>query len=422
MTNFDITNYNHWLYGLCNENDRNNLKDIIDQSFFTKSACIRKYFDSKTKQYYGVNDSKFKWPSLSHGISHPDNKNYNILITSCNQNLIDNVFNGEIACQNINDLDMSFKSFHLNFVDQYIDMLKYEDPITKYFYRISNKLDSNSYSINHLIFNPSLLKTNKGYLINEIVNDYSFCYERNEILTYQRTANIFMGYFFNLNNRIQFYERSYENIEDTLSALGGIYNIIINIMTVINNLINSSMILFDFNVLLNLFSISIDDIKKSNKENIVNKKIKEVETLKKNILKSKKTNTRESIAKELESYHKQNTEEKEIIKIIPINTEKGDKNEVKNDKTINDKNNNEKLDEVEEEKGKNNIIFGCCDFFLYKITCGKKNKELELYDNLMKKMISVENLMHNYLEINNLIKEDKKDKEVKEDKENSEIK
>ena len=90
-----------------------------------------------------------------------------------------------------------------------------------------------------------------------------------------------MVYFFNLNNRIQFYERSYENIEDTLSALGGIYNIIINIMTVINNLINSSMILFDFNVLLNLFSISIDDIKKSNKENIVNKKIKEVETLKK---------------------------------------------------------------------------------------------------------------------------------------------
>ena len=267
MTDFDFTNYNHWVYGLCNENDRNNLKDIVTQSFFTKSACIRKFFDSETKQYYEINDSKFKWPSLSHGISHPDNKIYNILITSCNQNIINNIFNGELTCQNIDNFDMSFKSIHLNFVDQYIDVLKYEDPITKYFYRITNKLDSNLYSINHLIFNPSSLKTNKGYIVDVIINDNSFRYERNEIFTYQRTGNIYNGYSLYLNNRIEYYERSYENIEDTLSALGGIYNIIIYIMTFINNLINSTRILLDFNFLLNLFSISIDDIKKSNKEN-----------------------------------------------------------------------------------------------------------------------------------------------------------
>ena len=106
-------------------------------------------------------------------------------------------------------------------------MLKYEDPITKYFYRITNKLDSNLYSINHLIFNPSSLKTNKGYIVDVIINDNSFRYERNEIFTYQRTGNIYNGYSLYLNNRIEYYERSYENIEDTLSALGGIYNIII---------------------------------------------------------------------------------------------------------------------------------------------------------------------------------------------------
>ena len=52
MDNFDITNYNYWLYGLCKESDRNNLKGIFTQSFFKKSACIRKFFDSETKQYY----------------------------------------------------------------------------------------------------------------------------------------------------------------------------------------------------------------------------------------------------------------------------------------------------------------------------------------------------------------------------------
>ena len=60
----------------------------------------------------------------------------------------------------------------------------------------------------------------------------------------------------------------------------------------------------------------------------------------------------------------------------------------------------------------NKSVFSFCEIFLYKITCGKKNKELELYDDLMKKMISVENLMHNYLNINNLIKGNKDDKEM----------
>ena len=153
--------------------------------------------------------------------------------------------------------------------------------------------------------------------------------------------------------------------------------------------------------MLNLFDINIDDIKKSNQKNIINKKIKEVEDIKKNIYKSKKTNTRESIVNELENYNTKNTEEKEIIKVIPINNEKNDKNEIQKDKT---NKNEEKLDEIEEEKTKGRSIFGYCEFFLYKITCGKKNSELEIYDNLMKQIISVENLIHNYLKTNNLLK------------------
>ena len=100
--------------------------------------------------------------------------------------------------------------------------------------------------------------------------------------------NLFMLYSFYLNNRLNFYERSYQTIWEALSSLGGIYNIIIYIMTLINDLISSSMILFDFNFLLNLFDINIDDIKKSNQKNIIDKKIKEVETIKKILLNPKK--------------------------------------------------------------------------------------------------------------------------------------
>ena len=323
------------------------------------------------------------------------------MITSCNQKIIDTVAEEKLSCKNIDDLDMSLIGIHLNFIDQYIDVLNYEDPITQFIYRIENKIDKDSYSLNNLNFNPSLIQTNDGYFVDNKVNSSSFFYERNEAFTYQGINNLFMLYSFYLNNRLNFYERSYQTIEEALSSLGGIYNIIIYIMTLINDLISSSMILFNFNFLLNLFDINIDDIKKSNQKNIIDKKIKEVEDIKKNIYKSKKTNTRESIVNELENYNRKNTEEKEIIKVIPISNEKNDNNEIQKDKNIKNK---EKLDEVEEEKIKGRSVFGYCEFFLYKITCGKKNSELEIYDNLMKQIISVENLIHNYLKTNNLLK------------------
>ena len=372
----------------------------------TKSACLKKYFDTETQRYYDTSDPNFRWPSLSHGKLHPDNKYYTVMITSCHQQLLDIIFDDEKSCKNIDDLDMSLV-IHLNFIDQYIDVLNYENPITKFIYTISNKLEKDSYSINNLNFNPSLLQTNDGYLVDNHINSSSFFYERNEAFTYQGKNNLFMLYSFYLNNRLNFYERSYQTIWEALSSLGGIYNIIIYIMTLINDLISSSMILFDFNFLLNLFDINIDDIKKSNQKNIIDKKIKEVETIKKNIIKSKKTNTRESIVNELESYNRKNTEEKEIIKVIPVNNdksekkEKKEKNEIQNEQNVK---NEKKLDEVEEEKTKDKSVFGYCEFFLYKITCGKKNSELEIYDNLMKQIISVENLMHNYLKMNNLLK------------------
>ena len=41
--NNDLLNYNHWLYGFCNnENDIKGIEDKITNKFLTNSACIRK--------------------------------------------------------------------------------------------------------------------------------------------------------------------------------------------------------------------------------------------------------------------------------------------------------------------------------------------------------------------------------------------
>ena len=42
LNNRNIFNYNHWLYGLCNnESDTKGISHLANQEFFLKSACIR---------------------------------------------------------------------------------------------------------------------------------------------------------------------------------------------------------------------------------------------------------------------------------------------------------------------------------------------------------------------------------------------
>ena len=64
----NISKYDHWLYGKCNnESDTTGIKYLINFDFFEKSACIRKYFNSLEKKYYDTWESKFRWPEIAHG-------------------------------------------------------------------------------------------------------------------------------------------------------------------------------------------------------------------------------------------------------------------------------------------------------------------------------------------------------------------
>ena len=48
---YNIYNYNHWLYGYCDDSIIGDLKDIFSKNkFLSKSACIKKYYDVNSKQ------------------------------------------------------------------------------------------------------------------------------------------------------------------------------------------------------------------------------------------------------------------------------------------------------------------------------------------------------------------------------------
>ena len=108
ITNYEIdkniSHYNHWLYGFCNENDIKGIENITTHEFLTESACIKKYFDSKTQKYYDKSDPNFKWPSLSHGTFHPGNTIYSIIVKSCEKYILNNIFNDDLNCNDIVDI------------------------------------------------------------------------------------------------------------------------------------------------------------------------------------------------------------------------------------------------------------------------------------------------------------------------------
>ena len=89
-----------------------------------------------------------------------------------------------------------------------------------------------------------------------------------------------MAYCLWLNNRINYYERTYKKIQDFLSEIGGVTQSIMAIAIFINNFINKYIIILDTQDLLISSNISLKDlcpqrnkIKLKNTNNNINKKI-----------------------------------------------------------------------------------------------------------------------------------------------------
>lgn len=93
LLNKNISNYDHWLYGPCDKNDTKDIEYLITQDYFTKSACIKKFYNSKDKSYYDTNNIHFRWPKLEHGIYNKNNSFYVVLIEKCNEQSLNEIFN-----------------------------------------------------------------------------------------------------------------------------------------------------------------------------------------------------------------------------------------------------------------------------------------------------------------------------------------
>ena len=117
----NISNYEHWLYGKCNnKTDTEGISHLIEYKFFENSACIKKYFNSNNKQYYDIGDPNFKWPVISHGTFNPQIQFYSIIIERCREDTLNLILGEGQHCKNdkeMEDLFINIGSSHLYYID-----------------------------------------------------------------------------------------------------------------------------------------------------------------------------------------------------------------------------------------------------------------------------------------------------------------
>ena len=242
-----ITDYDHWLYGYCNnDTDTEGIGYLINQDKFTESACIRYYYKKDEGKYYSTKESGFRWPDILHGCSHPDRTFYGIIMEKCETDEAATQLG--VTCKDDTYIDEYIRSSSINYliIDHYADVLNYEQPFTKYFYSITNGLFLNSYTTNHLNFNPAIMRTHNGIFFENIVETVGYFFDQNEKVTESKTVNgVIVAFYFWMQNRMQYYERNYKRFQDVLGDIGGVASIVLIAAQILNFLVSEYVILRD---------------------------------------------------------------------------------------------------------------------------------------------------------------------------------
>ena len=410
--------FDHWIYGKCkNENYTKEIKDknLDNYEFFGDSACISKYYNHNDKKYFNFGETGFKWPEIAHGKNNKNNKFYNIIIGKCDEDILKLILgeDEDYKCENESTIKNFIESetprtFNLYFKDNYINILNYNNPISNYFNLIENLMNFDKYSINNLNFIHSSIQTDVGIFHDNIIENISYSFDRNEEqLKDRKNFDAFLGYRFLMNNLGFFYERDYKKIQDCISNLGGVYNAINIVFFMINLIINKYITISDTQLLLNT-SVNIKpNFGKISNRNSVSKNFDQ--KLTSDFSYNKIDNFRNKFIDKIEDkkgiYNTQEITSKENA-FITSKEDTKDKNIVEDLNQYSNINISFDKTKLRTNKTKeiNEKYFKFISYIFYKYTCGKKYEFYSIYENFRMKILNEENLMRQNLNINNILK------------------
>ena len=396
---YNLSHFNHWVYGKCELSDVKDVKDLLKIDDYTKAACLKKYYSYSTGQYYDKNDPNFIPPSLKHGMSNDNYSFYTIGIERCRDDKLRRM-RGLGSCKE-NDainkiIDLSI--LNLDFLDHYPDVLDYHEPFKDYFFTMNHLVYTDSYVTNNLNLNPTLLKTNYGIVFDSSRREYSYVFDESLRTINDQTFEIndengnvikksfgFIGIFnFYMQNNLQHYERTYQKFQDLLSKIGGFGKSIFLVMSTLNLLVAKFIVVLD----IQDFLLSIDK-SKYNGTNIHNSAIDINQTYE-----NKKIFYDMKYKNKYLSPQVQNNEVSQINQKINNNiineTSIGNNNLYNFNKDINPS--EQKKEEILAKPDKK-VNFCWCQYIWDMICCGTSNKNIAYYEDFRKRILSEENLI-----------------------------
>ena len=421
----------HQLYGKCNnDSDTKGISHLIDKEFFNESACIRKFYNQQEDKYYDVNEPNFRWPNLSHGNYNPNETFYSVIVEKCEEDTLQIMFGNNQHCKNETEIEEYFSTTHnifFNFIDHSVNMLNFLEPNKKFIYRTYKLLEKNKYYINHLNFNPSMIKTHKGFVFEQIEEELSYVYDRSDVIQNPiDKKKIYMVYRLWMNNRLQHYERFYKRWQNAIADIGGIAEFINFVAIFLSYLYNNYIIIADTEVLLSSFNNNYENkntkkinvkfnIKKNNKINIENNSSNNSDIKIQKIRHKSKKNDTFNIIENKETDKIKSNSLNIIISADNSKNQKRTKYDYNTNFTYNKTEEFKNNQETEKVKNTNQISeqeIGKINFFKYlifKIFCKKKYENIKVYEDFREKVMSEKQLYLNYFYINELkmIKQEK---------------
>jgi len=210
-------------------------------------------------------------------------------------------------------------------------------------------------------------------------------YDRSDVYTNRNIGNeIYNNYYFWLNNRLQYYGRTYKKLEDVVSDIGGSARVITFIASVINYIFYHYVTITDTDHLIFLYN-------DGHKSNLFTKNSIESNFQKKDdgfkVINENASNSihQLNINKQVLNQTNDNNLQKEKESLPNLST-----------KSIDESSNNN----ANEDKKKLNFY----NYLIYKITCCPKSNRYYNYIKFRKNIISEEQMMKNHLNLHNLMK------------------
>ena len=252
---FDIESFDHYIYEYCDQNDIKGIEEIVlgNVNDFNKLFCVKKFYNKTNQKVYDLNNKEYPFPQLIHGASHPEASIYGIVVEKCkNSSIINN--NNCYSSEIIDQVMKSLIGYSIDFIDHNIIIDNYANPISNIYHSLKNLYSFGSgYTTNHLNFLPTMLTTNKGFFLDDIVIINSYKFSFNEKLTTlfedEEIPNkgIYAAFYFWFQNQEDNFVRSYKKIQDILGSITGIARIIFLCAKVVNLLIHNYTYINDMN-------------------------------------------------------------------------------------------------------------------------------------------------------------------------------